>query len=65
LTDPYSDASLIVTTAQYQPNIEIRFKDLFPTNLASLEFNVSESDVTYLIGSVTFKYREYDILSIT
>ena len=65
LTDPYSDASLIVTTAQYQPNIEVRFKDLFPTNLASLEFKVDDADVQYLIGSVTFKYRAYDIQSIT
>jgi len=65
ITEPYSDASLVITTAQYQPNIEIRFKDLYPTSLASLQFDLKQSDIQYLAGSVTFAYRSYDILTIT
>jgi hypothetical protein len=65
LTEPYSDASLIITTAQYKPNIEVKFIDLYPTNIASLEFDVSQPDVEYLTGDVTFNYRSYELVTIT
>ena len=61
---PYSDASLIIMTAQYQPHIEVKFIDLYPTNLASLEFDISGSDIEYLTGDVTFTYRSYEISTI-
>jgi len=65
ITEPYSDASLVITTAAYQPNIEIRFKELYPTSLQSLQFDLKQGDITYLTGSVSFAYRSYDILTIT
>ena len=64
LTEPYSDASLIIMTSQYQPNIEVKFIDLYPTNISSLEFDISQSDIEYLTGDVTFTYRSYQITSI-
>ena len=57
----YSDGSLIVTTAQYQPNISINFIDLYPVSLGGLEFNTQGTDVEYLQGSVSFAYRKYSI----
>ena len=63
--DTYSDASLIIMTSQYQPNIEIKFIDLYPSNLASVEFDISGSDIEFLSGDVTFNYRSYQINSIT
>lgn len=63
--DTYSDASLIIMTAQYQPNIEVKFIDLYPTNLASLEFDIAGTDIEHLSGDVTFAYRSYEINSIT
>ena len=62
--DTYSDASLIIMTSQYQPNIEVKFIDLYPTNIASLEFDIGQSDIEYLTGDVTFTYRSYQITSI-
>tara|TARA_B000000532_G_C18864109_1_gene405446 strand:+ start:364 stop:897 length:534 start_codon:yes stop_codon:yes gene_type:complete len=57
----HSDGSLLVTTAQYQPNIEIKFIDLYPISIGGLEFNVQNSEVEYLQGSVSFAYRKYSI----
>ena len=57
----YSDGTLIVTTAQYQPNISINFIDLYPVSLGGLEFNTQGTDVEYLQGSVSFAYRKYSI----
>jgi len=64
-SETYSDASLVILTSQYQPNIEIKFVDIYPSNLASLEFDVSGADVEYLTGDVTFNYRSYQINTIT
>lgn len=57
----HSDGSLLVTTAQYQPNIEIKFIDLYPISLGALEFNVQGTEIEYLVGSVQFAYRKYSI----
>ena len=57
----YSDGTLIVTTAQYQPNISVNFIDLYPVSLGGLEFNTQSTDVEYLQGSVSFAYRKYSI----
>jgi len=37
---------------------------LYPTNIASLEFDIGQSDIEYLTGDVTFTYRSYQITSI-
>lgn len=60
----YSDASLIITTAQYKPNIEVKFVDAYPITLGALEFSTSTSDVEYLQGQVTFAYRKYELTTI-
>lgn len=57
----YSDASLIVLTNQYKPNIEIKFVDIYPTSLSTLDFNVQESDIEYLTGTASFAYRKYEL----
>jgi len=60
----YSDASLIITTAQYKPNIDIKFIDAYPINLGALEFNTTSSDIEYLQGQVSFAYRKYELTTI-
>lgn len=60
----FSDASLIVLTNQYKPNIEVKFIDLYPTSLSSVEFNVEQTDVEYLNADVSFVYRKYELNTI-
>ena len=57
----YSDGSMIITTAQYQPNILINFIDLYPISIGGLEFSTQSTDIEYLQGSVSFNYRKYEI----
>lgn len=61
----FSDASLIVLTNQYKPNIEVKFTDLYPSVLSTLDFNVEQTDVAYLSASATFTYRKYDLTTIS
>jgi len=60
----YSDASLIITTAQYKPNVEIKFIDAYPITLGALEFNTTGTDIEYLQGTVSFAYRKYELTTI-
>jgi len=56
----FSDATLNVLTSKNNPNIEVRFSDVFPTALSGLDFNQQADDVNYLSATVTFKYKVYE-----
>jgi len=60
----YSDGSLMVMTNQYKPNIEIKFIDMYPVSLSSVEFNLEQNDITYLNAQVSFAYRKYELISV-
>lgn len=57
----FSDGSLVITTAAYRPNIEIKFVDLFPISLSTLTFSVEGTEIEYLQASASFAYRKYDL----
>ena len=60
----YSDGSLIVTTASFKPNIEVKFTDMYPVNLSAVDFNLEQNDVEYLQADVQFAYRKYELTTI-
>lgn len=61
----YSDGSLVITSSNMQPNIEIKFTDMYPSSLTSLEFDVENTDIEYLKATVSFAYRKYDLSTIS
>jgi hypothetical protein len=63
-TTVYSDASLIINTNQYKPNINVKFIDLYPTSISGVDFNVEETDAVYLQADVTFRYRKFELSTI-
>ena len=65
LREQYSDGSLHILNSNYNDIAVVKFKDLFPVYLTSLEFDATESDISYFTADVTFKYTIYDILSPT
>jgi hypothetical protein len=56
----YSDATLSILTSKNTTNIQVRFSDIFPTSLSGLNYNQQQTDVNYLIGTVTFQYKIYE-----
>ena len=58
----FSDGSLHILNSNYRDVAIVKFKDLFPINLTSLEFEASDSDINYFTAEVTFKYTVYNIL---
>ncbi len=67
LTDTYyrgqfSDGSLYVLNSNYNTTAVVKFKDLFPYSLSSIEFDSTQSDIQYFTATASFKYTIYDIL---
>jgi hypothetical protein len=56
----YSDATLNILTSKNTPNIEVRFSDVFPTELTGLQYNTAATDVQYLTATVTMQYKIYE-----
>jgi hypothetical protein len=65
LQDPkkaFSDGSLYILNSNYNTTAIVKFKDLFPVSLSSLEFDATQTDIQYFTADVAFKYTVYNIL---
>jgi len=58
----YSDGVLEILGSSNTAVQTIRFVDLHPVNLGTLNFQANATDVNYLIGSATFKYTYYSFV---
>ena len=61
----YSDAILTVLNSKNIAKTEIRFQNVYPTNLGGLNYDVRQTDIDYLSASVSFNYMNYDIVQIS
>jgi hypothetical protein len=63
--DIYSDGTLIIQTSNFVPNFQIKFRDLWPYSLTTLNFDATNNDVQYFTADVTFKYTIFDITDLS
>ena len=59
----YSDATLSILNSNYNSIAKIKFWDIFPTSLSSLDFTATDTDINYFTAEVTFKYTIYNVLA--
>ena len=67
-TDPkeaFCDGTLRILNSNYREVAKVKFKDLFPISLSSLDFDATNTDVQYFTAEATFKYTIYDLVSST
>ena len=57
----YSDGSLILMTAAQNPNLNIKFKNMFPISLSAITLNTTDGDVNYVQATASFRYSTYSI----
>jgi len=60
--EAFSDGSLHILNSNYRDVAVVKFSNMFPTSLTSLEFDATEGDINYFTAEVTFKYTIYDIV---
>jgi hypothetical protein len=63
LNEQFSDGSLHILNSNFRDVAIVKFRDLFPVYLTSLEFEASDTDINYFTAEVTFKYTLYDIVA--
>ncbi len=62
LKEQYSDGSLSILNSNYRTTANVKFKDLFPVSLTSLEFDATVTDIRYFTAEAVFKYTVYNIV---
>ena len=60
----FGDATLTILTNKNNPIVEVRFRDIYPASLSSLDFTQNATDVEYLTASVDFDYTLYEIVTL-
>ena len=61
--EAFCDGSLRILNSNYREVAKVKFKDLFPTSLTSLDFDATNTDVQFLTAQATFKYTIYNLTS--
>jgi hypothetical protein len=62
LNEQFSDGSLHILNSNFRDVAIVKFRDLYPTQLTSLEFQSSDTDINYFTAEVSFKYTVYNIV---
>jgi hypothetical protein len=56
-----SQGVLTILTSNFNPNVSIKFQDIFPISLTGLSFDVDTNDIQYFTAEASFKYTIYNI----
>jgi len=60
----YSDATLTILSSKNNAELEVRFRDVYPTALTGLTYDQQAADVDYLTATVSFNYSIYDFATV-
>jgi hypothetical protein len=60
----YSDGTLTVLGSSFKPNFKIKFRDLWPYSLTTIQFDATDTDIQYFTAEASFKYTIYDITDL-
>ena len=67
-TDPkeaFCDGTLRILNSNYREVAKVKFNDLFPVSLTSLDFDATNTDVQFFTAEATFKYTLYKLSTNT
>ena len=59
--DIYSDGTLQILSSNLIPKFQVIFRDLFPSNLSTVTFDATDTDIEYFTADVSFKYTIYTL----
>ena len=62
MNEQFSDGSLRILNSNFQTMAIVKFSDLFPTSITSLDFDATETDINYFTAEASFKYTVYNIV---
>ena len=63
--EAFCDGTLRILNSNYRSVAKVKFNDLLPVSLTSLEFDATNTDVQFFTAEATFKYTLYKLVSNT
>ena len=63
--EAFCDGTLRILNSNYREVGKVKFNDLFPISLTSLEFDATNTDVQFFTAQATFKYTLYKLVTNT
>ena len=60
--EQFCDGSLHILNSNYNDVAIVKFRDIFPTSITSLDFDATETDINYFTAEATFKYVIFSIV---
>ena len=61
--EAFCDGTLRILNSNYREVAKVKFTDLFPTSLTSLDFDATNTDIQFFTAEATFKYTIYNLSS--
>ena len=63
--EAFCDGTLRILNSNYREVAKVKFTDLFPVSLTSLDFDATNTDVQFFTAEATFKYTLYKLSTNT
>ena len=63
--EAFCDGTLRILNSNYREVGKVKFNELFPVSLTSLEFDATNTDVQFFTAEATFKYTLYKLVTNT
>ena len=65
MKEQFADGTLRILNSNFNEVAKVKFLDMFPVSLSSLDFDATQTDVNYFTAQATFKYTVYQLTSST
>tara|TARA_R110000772_G_scaffold2311_13_gene8030 strand:- start:1245 stop:1778 length:534 start_codon:yes stop_codon:yes gene_type:complete len=59
-----SDASMFIYNSASNPNVEVKFINLWPSTMSDINFDIRNTDVEYIECTVSFAFERYDVIPL-
>ena len=63
MLEQFADGTLRILNSNFNEVAKVKFLDMFPVSLSSLDFDATSTDVNYFTAQATFKYTVYQLTS--
>ena len=63
LQQQFADGTLLILNSNFNEIAKVKFLDMFPVSISSLDFDATSTDVNYFTAQATFKYTVYQLTS--
>ena len=61
LEEQFCDGGLHILNSNFRDVAIVKFQNLFPVSLTSLNFDATETDINYFTANASFRYTVYNI----